>query len=335
LVSRPGGGAPGSIDPRLPGWYSVTLTQLSAFVLVARLGSVSAAAHALDVSEPAVSQALAALRKHFGDQLLVRGTSGMTLTPGGGRLLGIAAQMVALGADAEAGVRAAKGAPEQLRVVADSPIAEFVAPSLVEAFAVRSGPKIETQAGVAATGEMPVLVGNRLADLAIGPNLATSPELASTPLFRARLVVVVGGATRPHGSQASWPWLVDSSGTDPGSDSGRLLRALGVAEDRVKVFPNQTAAWAAAAEGAGAAPAIEHLVANRVRRGELRVWDTPVTPLAAPWYVTGPPAGRRSAAADAFVHFLGTAVAMRIMRAPGAGVPPSRFQPPVYVTLWQ
>ena len=40
----------------------MTLTQLSAFVLVARLGSVKAAANALGVSEPAVSQALAALR---------------------------------------------------------------------------------------------------------------------------------------------------------------------------------------------------------------------------------------------------------------------------------
>lgn len=314
----------------------MTLTQLSAFVLVAKLGSVSAAAHALDVSEPAVSQALAALRKHFGDQLLVRGSGGMTLTPGGGRLLGIATQMVALGADAEAGVRAARGAPEQLRIVADSPLAEFVAPPLVEAFAVRSGPKIETVAGVSATGEMPVLVGNRLADLAIGPNLAgdRGAGLTSTPLFRARLVAVIASAERVHGNPAHWPWLIDASGTDPDSDTGRLLRALNVEDDRIKVFPNQTAAWAAAAEGAGVAPAIEHLVANRVRRGELRILDTPVTPFAAPWYVTGPPAGRRSASSDAFVHFLGTAVAMRIMREPGAGVPPSRFRPPVYVTLW-
>jgi DNA-binding transcriptional LysR family regulator len=313
----------------------VTLTQLSAFVLVARLGSVSAAANALDVSEPAVSQALAALRRHFGDQLLVRGAGGMTLTAGGSRLLAIAAQMVALGADAEAGVRAARGAAEQLRLIAASPLAEFVMPPLIEAFCVRTGRNIEPSSGVAATAEMPVLVGNRLADLALGPALDSVPELAGEPVFRARMVVVVSGTTPMRGSPAQWPWLVDSSGTDPASDSGRLLHALKVPEPRISVFPNQTAAWAAAAEGAGAAPAIEHLVAGRVRRGELRVLDTPVTPLPAPWYVTGAPHGRRSAAADAFRHFLGTAVAMRVMREPGAGVPPSRFRPPVYVTLWQ
>ena len=61
----------------------MTLTQLGAFVLVARLGSVRAAAQVLGVSEPAVSQALAALRKHLDDDLLVRSTTGMNLTDGG------------------------------------------------------------------------------------------------------------------------------------------------------------------------------------------------------------------------------------------------------------
>ena len=72
----------------------MTLTQLNAFVLVARLGSVRAAASALGVSEPAVSQALTALRNYLGDQLITRGPAGMTLTPGGSRLLGTASQIV-------------------------------------------------------------------------------------------------------------------------------------------------------------------------------------------------------------------------------------------------
>jgi hypothetical protein len=62
-----------------------------------------------------------------------------------------------------------------------------------------------------------------------------------------------------------------------------LLRAFRVPEDRIRVFPNQTAAWSAA--------------------GRLR-------------------------------NFLGTPDAMQLMCAPGAGVPPSRFRPPVYVTIW-
>ncbi|MFB7737260.1 LysR family transcriptional regulator [Streptomyces sp. NPDC056112] len=48
----------------------MTVTQLSTFVLVARLGSVGAAARALGVSESAVSQALTALRTHYSDPLI-------------------------------------------------------------------------------------------------------------------------------------------------------------------------------------------------------------------------------------------------------------------------
>lgn len=62
----------------------MTVTQLSTFVLVARLGSVRAAARTLDVSESAVSQTLTALRTHFGDPLIRHSHSGgMRLTPAG------------------------------------------------------------------------------------------------------------------------------------------------------------------------------------------------------------------------------------------------------------
>src|SRR5205807_2706087 len=146
----------------------MTLTQLNAFVLVARLGSVRAAASALGVSESAVSQALTALRQDLGDQLITRSQSGMTLTPGGSRLLGTASQIVVLGAEAHAAVRAAQGAPEQLRVIATSAIGEFVLSPLTEAFTRRYAGSVEVSTGVAATSEMGVLVANRLADVAIG-----------------------------------------------------------------------------------------------------------------------------------------------------------------------
>ncbi|WP_367318775.1 LysR family transcriptional regulator [Streptomyces sp. HUAS ZL42] len=316
----------------------MTVTQLSTFVLVARLGSVGAAARTLNVSESAVSQALTALRTHFGDPLIRRtGGGGMRLTPAGARLLPVASRMVALSSDAEAVVRAARGAPDELRVVATSTLAEFVLPSLVEAFAGRAGRRAETSFGVAAGNEMRVLVENRLADVALGPDLGAlrGGEVVSEPLFRTQLVVVTGGRTpRPPGPPPLWSWLVDASGTDPDADCGRLLRRLGVPERHVWVFPNQTAAWAAAAEGAGVAPALTHLVSPRIRRDELRVLETPATPLNATWHATVLRPDHRSPATDGFLHFLHTPAATRIMREPGAGVPPSQFRPPVYVTLW-
>ena len=314
----------------------MTLTQLNAFVLVARLGSVTAAANALGVSEPAVSQALSALRQHLGDQLVTRGPSGMRLTAGGSRLLATASQIVLLGAEAHAAVRAAQGAPEQLRVVASAAIAEFVITPLMEAFTARYPGPVEWSAGVAATGEMGVLVGNRLADVGIGAEVPADPALAvvSEPIFRYRLVVVTAGQSRLRGSPRQWRWLVDPSGTDPGSDTGQLLSRLGIPEEQIGVFPNQTAAWAAAADGAGVAPAAEHLVSHQLRRGELALVELPGTPLDACWHVTLLERRHRSAAANALRRFLSTPEAMHLMRSPAAGVPPSRFRPPVYVTIW-
>src|SRR2546430_10868198 len=124
----------------------MTLTQLEAFVLVARLGSVKAAAKVLGVSEPAVSGALAALRQHLGDPLLQRTVTGMELTPGGQRLVTIASQMVNLAIEAEAAIRDAQGAPELLRVVAASTVAEFVAPGLLAGF-TRPAPCLAASAG--------------------------------------------------------------------------------------------------------------------------------------------------------------------------------------------
>jgi DNA-binding transcriptional LysR family regulator len=313
----------------------MTLTQLNAFVLVARLGSVTAAASALGVSEPAVSQALSALRLHLGDQLVTRGPGGMTLTAGGSRLLATASQIVVLGAEAHAAVRAAQGAPEQLRIVATSAIAEFVLSPLTEAFIRRYAGSVEVSTGVAVTSEMSVLVGNRLADVAIGSSVAGDPGLAvvTEPIFRYRLVVVAG-RSRPRGAPSQWRWLVDPSGTDPGSDTGQLLAMQGIPDSRIGVFPNQTAAWAAAADGAGVAPAVEHLVAQQLRRGELSLAEAAGTPMDAYWHVTLLERQYRSAAASAFRRFLGTPEAMRLMRAPATGVPPSRFRPPVYVTIW-
>src|SRR5207248_3024504 len=76
--------------------WQMTFAQLQSFAMVARLGSVHAAAKALGVSEPAVSAAVAALRRDLGDDLFVRSGSGIALTAGGGRLAARAAEILGL-----------------------------------------------------------------------------------------------------------------------------------------------------------------------------------------------------------------------------------------------
>jgi DNA-binding transcriptional LysR family regulator len=314
----------------------VTLTQLGAFVLVARLGSVRAAADVLGVSEPAVSKAIASLRVHLNDQLVVRDGNAMSLTAGGSRLLSIASQMVSLGAEAEAAVRAARGAPAQLRLLVNPTIAEFIAAPLVEAFTRRSKNTIETSSGVATTAEMRELLASRIADIAIGPALVPDEDhpLVCDAILRYRIILVAAASTRYIGPPAKWPWLVGPGATDPDSDVGRLLHRFRVPESRIHVFQHETGAWEAASDGAGVAPAVSTLIAPLMKRTALQAVRTEGTPIDGHWYVTTLRPERRTEGAAYLRNFLSTPDAMQLMCTPGAGVPPSRFRPPVYVTIW-
>jgi hypothetical protein len=71
-----------------------------------------------------------------------------------------------------------------------------------------------------------------------------------------------------------------------------------------------------------------------VARGELRVVQVPGTPREVTWFVTTLQPDRRLPAANTLRRFLGTPEAMHLLRSPGSGVPPARFRPPVYVTIW-
>ena len=98
--------------------------------------------------------------------------------------------------------------------------------------------------------------------------------------------------------------------------------------------PETAPFWEAAARGGGVAPAIAHLAVHQLRRRELQTVDLPGMSTETTWFVTTPATDRRSAAAGSLRHFLSTPEAMRLLREPSAGMPPSRFRPPVYVTIW-
>ncbi len=304
----------------------MTLAQLKVFVLVARLGSVRAAAAALGVSEPAVSQALAALRLHLGDPLIARSSGTMELTAAGQRVVGIASQMVNLAAEAEDAVRRSHGAPDLLRVITTPTLFAAVAPAVLQTYAARHA-DVEVNLGVANSGEMAALVAERLADVALGPRLGDG--LDCEPIMRYRLVAVDRGPER-----RSDAWLVDPSAADPMSESAGVLRRLGVEASRIRVFPHQAAACAAAAAGDGVALAVEHLISDQLTRGALRLVPTPGLPLDCLWYVTTISAERRTVAATRFRRFLGSVDAMHAMHRADGGIPASRFRPPVYVTIW-
>lgn len=60
--------------------------------------------------------------------------------------------------------------------------------------------------------------------------------------------------------------------------------------------------------------------------------ETPAAPADATSHATALRPGHPSPAVDAFPHFPRTPAATRVMRAPGAAVPPARLRPAAHVT---
>src|ERR1035437_5233399 len=111
----------------------MTLAQLQSFVLVARLGSVKAAAAELGVTEPAVSVAVAALRTGRGEEQLRRDGRGIAVTADGMRLAALAREILSIAEQARRSVGETPGQPRLMQIAVTSILAEHIGP-LVDAF---------------------------------------------------------------------------------------------------------------------------------------------------------------------------------------------------------
>jgi DNA-binding transcriptional LysR family regulator len=74
---------------------NLSLANLRMFVRAAELGSFTAAAHALSISQPALSRAIGAMERQIGARLFDRHTRKLSLTPAGQELLSLAARLLA------------------------------------------------------------------------------------------------------------------------------------------------------------------------------------------------------------------------------------------------
>ncbi|MEV0232056.1 LysR substrate-binding domain-containing protein [Nonomuraea sp. NPDC050786] len=86
--------------------HDLEIADLRSFATVVRAGSITRAAHALQLSQPAVSQRIHRLERAAGDRLLVRDARGTRITPAGEKLLAYAERMLALHDEARASIDA-------------------------------------------------------------------------------------------------------------------------------------------------------------------------------------------------------------------------------------
>jgi DNA-binding transcriptional LysR family regulator len=304
----------------------VTLAQLQSFVLVARLGSVKAAAAQLEVTEPAVSVAVAALRRELGDELFVREGRGIALTPGGRRLAALASEILGLAEQARRSVQDSPGAARRMLVVATSLVAEHVAP-LIEAFTARDE-GLEIAVEVVPGAAFGDLLEHRRADIALGPH--PGPELsarvASAPFLRCRLIIAAAPGhplARARGiapsALAAERWLVGEPDLDPSTTTGLFLARHAIEPREVATYSSQAAAIAAAAAGEGIVLTLTHSIVEEVRRRALVRLDVRGTPAIELWHASTLGLGRALPAALALQRFATTSDATQAISSGRAG----------------
>jgi DNA-binding transcriptional LysR family regulator len=319
----------------------MTLAQLQSFVLVARLGSVKAAAAELAVTEPAVSVAVAALRKELGDELFVRDGRGIAVTAGGRRLAALATEILSLAEQARRSVQDTPGQPRLMQIAVTSILADHIGP-LVDAFTARDS-GLDVAIEPAAGGTLADLLEKRQADIALGP--APSPDkaatIASVPFLRARLIVVAapghplaGRRDIPPSALVGERWLLGAPELDPTTGAGLMFARAGITPEQVVGYTSHAAAIAAAASGDGIVLALAHSVVEEIRRRALTRIDVRGTPIVELWHASTLGFGRALPAALAMQRFATSSEATQAISTGRAGTTAARARPRPHVTLW-
>lgn len=336
----------------------MTLSQLRAFALVARLGSLHAAAEALGISEPAVSSALAALRHDLGDPLFVRAAGGIALTTGGRALADHAQEIVGLADKARWEVAHAQTAAGTLRIVATAAFAEHAAGRLLDAFTKRV-PGASVDVVVESAADVGSLLLDRAYDIALGARPAPVPGPASpgltsggpavavvaamemVPFLRYQRVLVAAAAHplgRLHGpiplaQMLVHQWFAGPAGIEDATEEGRWLSSLAAMPDIVRLT-SETDALAAVRAGEGIMLALDHTVRPEIQSGSLVRLPVVGTPVPGLWWASTLEHSRATTSARTLQRYVTTAEATAAMLAPGGSRGLERRGSKVHVALW-
>ncbi|TFD50650.1 LysR family transcriptional regulator [Cryobacterium frigoriphilum] len=326
----------------------MTLSQLRAFALVAQLGSLRAAATALGISEPAVSSALAALRRDLGDRLYLRSGGGIALTPGGVALAEHAQEMVGLADKIHWEVAHAASSTGGLRVLVTAAFAEHAAPRLFDAFTARlPGAAGEVDVCVGPASSVGARLVDHSCDIALGARpVAAGPHAKVVPFLRYQRILV---AAREHplsryhrahpGSLISadqllvYPWFAGPAGVEQLSEEDRWLGTLSGLPD-VLERASEAEGLSAVRRGEGVMLALGHVVRGEIDAGTLERLPVAGTPISGLWCASTLDPSRASAAARALQSFVTSIEATAAMLATGASPAVVRRGSPVHVGLW-
>ena len=290
---------------------AMTLDQLRIFVAVAEVEHVTRAAEALNLTQSAVSGAIAALEQRHQVRLFDRVGRRIELNQAGRALLLEARAILSRVAAAEATLAALSGLKTgRLSIHASQTIASYwLPPRLIGFHQLHPGVALDVQVGN--TREVAEAVGSGAAEIGFVEGEVEDAALEQTVVGSDRLLLVV----RPHHPWA-WAerltaedlmeenWVLREQGSGTRSSFEAAIAAAGLDPGKLKValsLPSNEAVMTAVASGAGATVLSQSVVAAALARGVLTraPFDLP----ERPYRIVRHRERHRSPAADAFVAF--------------------------------
>lgn len=236
----------------------MTLEQLRIFVAVAHRGHMTRAAEALNLSQSAVSAAVAALEARHATRLFDRVGRGLELSIAGRAFLPEAEAVLARAAGAERTLQDLAGLRRgSLSVHASQTVASYWLPARLVRFKA-AYPAVEVRLAMGNTAQVARAVHDGVAELGFVEGPIEDPALRRLRVGGDRLVIVTAADRGPPASTrdalAAAPWILREPGSGTRSELEDALRKLGVDPDRLDVvleLPSNEAVAAAVATGGG------------------------------------------------------------------------------------
>ena len=250
------------------------LYAIAAFIKIVDSGSLTAAADALDVSQPSMVRTLAALERDLGVRLLNRTTRRMSLTDAGRDYYERGRQILAAVDDAQQSLSARQATPRgRLRIASSVPFGRmFVAPVVAGFLAAHPEVNIE------------LLLLDRVVDLVeegmdVAVRVARLPDssMVAHPLGEVRRIVVAspvllkaGGVPKKPADLRGRRCVSFTSVTSPGHWNFREARKLVQVPVKSALITNQIdAAVLACVEGVGYGQFFDYHVLTEIKAGRL------------------------------------------------------------------
>ncbi|HLZ68759.1 MAG TPA: LysR family transcriptional regulator [Dehalococcoidia bacterium] len=168
-----------------------TLRQLAIFRSVARLGSLTRAAEALDLGQPAVSQHVAALERALGARLIVRAGRGVRLSEAGQIAAEYGDRILRLSEQLQAEITALTGlSAGRLVVGAGQTPGDYLLPAVLGEFH-RRYPGVSVELEIADTRRVTDWLMRHVYDLGFIGDRVEHPDLPLEPFVEDRVVLFV------------------------------------------------------------------------------------------------------------------------------------------------